>query len=272
MEAGTRRYHDAMVVGLDRALGRTTAALRGTHTRDRRRHLRKPSLPRWRVRCVDRAARGMYNATLLVFASDNGGRLADSITNYPMAGGKYSNLQGGVVPPQTLEACSLATARLTAQRWSPCGGSACARPSAVARSPVSSVGRRASRSCTSPTGCLRSVSARTGSDPARAHRCCCVVACLGPVQLMVWCLGVRVWWPQRSAALALTRRCVACWSRQSFVRALRRWEAHMQDLFVQRWHYANLFLQYENLEGSALRELAEYAQDARAEAAKDAGL
>ena len=65
----SRKYHDAMTVGIDRAIGRTAAALR---------------------------ARGMWDTSLFVFASDNGGRLDHHISNYPLAGGKYSNLQGGV--------------------------------------------------------------------------------------------------------------------------------------------------------------------------------
>ena len=58
-----------MTVGLDAAIGRCSSALR---------------------------QHGMWETTLLVFTSDNGGRLSQHVTNYPFKGGKYSNFEGGV--------------------------------------------------------------------------------------------------------------------------------------------------------------------------------
>ena len=41
-------------------------------------------------------AKAMYNDTLIVFSSDNGGPITQAANNYPLRGGKHSNFDGGV--------------------------------------------------------------------------------------------------------------------------------------------------------------------------------
>ena len=43
-----------------------------------------------------RSFEGMWDDTLLVFSTDNGGNLGGSGINYPLRGGKYTFWQGGV--------------------------------------------------------------------------------------------------------------------------------------------------------------------------------
>ena len=65
--AGRAKYH-SMVGAIDSAIGRVVALLK---------------------------QRGMYNDTLIAFASDNGGPLP-SANNFPLKGGKFSNWEGGI--------------------------------------------------------------------------------------------------------------------------------------------------------------------------------
>lgn len=64
-----RKHSDAMCVGVDTALATLRDALE---------------------------AAGLWATTLMIFASDNGGKLENHQTNFPLQGGKFSNLEGGI--------------------------------------------------------------------------------------------------------------------------------------------------------------------------------
>eukprot|EP00039_Didymoeca_costata_P016945 m.308991 g.308991 ORF g.308991 m.308991 type:complete len:558 (+) comp16473_c0_seq28:159-1832(+) len=70
-----RRVLMAMASALDEAIANVTAALK---------------------------TNGLWNNTLLLFASDNGGNVADDGSNFPLRGGKFSNWEGGVRSPAFL--------------------------------------------------------------------------------------------------------------------------------------------------------------------------
>ena len=88
LEYKCRQQHAAMVMLMDEVVGDVASALK---------------------------ARGMWDSTLMIFSSDNGGpvRLAENAANnWPLRGGKYSQFEGGiraaafvsggVLPPQVL--------------------------------------------------------------------------------------------------------------------------------------------------------------------------
>lgn len=67
--ASHRKGYEAMALGVDDLVGELRAALE---------------------------ARGMWDDTLMVFASDNGGPIGPQASNLPLRGGKDNNLEGGV--------------------------------------------------------------------------------------------------------------------------------------------------------------------------------
>lgn len=79
MTVGCRAHHrkgyEAMAIGVDDALGQLASALR-------------------EKRGMGTAM--MWDETLLVFASDNGGPVGPQASNVPLRGGKDTNLEGGI--------------------------------------------------------------------------------------------------------------------------------------------------------------------------------